>query len=92
MKYGETVIQKTDLIVHFKQRLRLMSKDGEDLTDDDTLHDFMIDMFEIFLEKNDLSWQDLNTLVVGNYFIQNEAWTPLDYEVVVIEEVFKEIK
>lgn len=83
-------IIETNLTSLFIERLKELSKKtGKNLVDDDILSDYMAELFKDFYKKTGLDNKDLNTLVMGNYFIQNIAFTPYDYSVIEKREVEK---
>ena len=83
IKHYKEVKVKIDLLDEYTKRLyeyEAFDKSGNklNLTDDDTLSDYVASLFGKFLKENNLSYKDLDTLIVGNNMIQQSAFTPHD--------------
>ena len=88
MKHYKTERRKRDLITYFSIRLE---KIQTDLSDDDTLAEYIDNHKGLKELRKTISLEDLTTLIVGNFLIQNQASIPYHYEVTEEFDTFIEI-
>lgn len=92
MKHYKSSIKETDLIEFWKEKANLYSTKNMDLSDDDTISDYICNEYKDKFGLNKEDWEKMNRLIIANWFIQNWSFTPSGYKITEFKEVYEEIK
>jgi len=64
------------LIEFWKNKAKLYSTDRLDLTDDDTISDYILTEYKNKFNLNKNEWNKMKRLIIADWFIQQESSTP----------------
>ena len=91
MKHYELKTIETDLVEFWKNKVKEYSTDDLDLTDDDTISDYMYSNYKDKFNLTSDEFLKMKRIIIADWFIQNKAFTPYKYNVIEYKEVAVEI-